>query len=92
MFVCRHISEEGLKKITENGTLTEYREIVKQALDVSCCVCDDKGRKKNELFIIDFGGLAIFNQNFKMISSKLIDWRAIELESGNRSNRMNVAT
>lgn len=35
MFVCRFIGEEGLKKISENGTVTDVKELVKRALDVS---------------------------------------------------------
>lgn len=35
MFVDRFIGDEGLKKISENGTVTDVKELVKRALDVS---------------------------------------------------------
>lgn len=34
-FVCRHLSEEGLKKISEDGKITNVKDLMKRALDVS---------------------------------------------------------
>lgn len=35
LFTHRFVGEEGLKKISENGTITDVKELVKRALDVS---------------------------------------------------------
>lgn len=35
LYTHRFIGEEGLKKISENGTITDVKELVKRALDVS---------------------------------------------------------
>lgn len=32
---CRHLSEDGLKKISDEGSITDTKELVKRALDVS---------------------------------------------------------
>lgn len=38
LIICRFISEDGLKKINENGLISDINELKKRALDVSNCI------------------------------------------------------